>query len=89
MSARFLRLQEGQAAQAGSTQPPAQASTGQALRMLAAFLDASTHAQMQGKLRSIRAQLRGLRLETRVDLAGHASEVGCVDHCDHVRLHCN
>ena len=69
--------QEGEAlTRQGGGRAEAQAQpSGQALRMLAAYLDASAHLELRGEHRVVRAQLQGLRLETRVDLGAREGEV--------------
>ena len=44
--------------------------------MLAAYLDASAHVRVAGERQEVRAQLRGLRVETQVDLGTQEGEVG-------------
>ena len=63
-------------------QPQAHAQ-GQALRMLAAYLDASAHVRVAGEQQEVHAQLRGLRLETQVDL-GYSGEVCSPQGAAHV-----
>ena len=45
--------------------------------MLAAYMDVSAHVELQGDRQAVRAQLRGLRLETQVDLGAHDGQVRC------------
>lgn len=71
--------QEGEAALSRSQRAGPQPHTqGQALRMLAAHLDASMRARIAGDEQQIQAQLRGLRLETQVDLGHHDGQVHMV-----------
>ncbi|KAK9815130.1 hypothetical protein WJX73_008307 [Symbiochloris irregularis] len=58
----------------GDKEPEDASGNSQALRMLAAYLDASAHVEMQGETRALKAQVQGLRVETRVDLGGIAGE---------------
>ena len=45
-------------------------AAGQALRMLAAYLDAYTEATIQGGATKASVELRGLRVETKINLSG-------------------
>ena len=79
-------VQEGEALNRSSkggdcteAQPEAQ---GHALRMLAAYLDATAYVKVAGEQQEVKAQLRGLRLETQVDLGTQDNEV-CLLSCLH------
>lgn len=83
--------QEGEALQQQQGGGRAEQPSGQALRMLAAYLDASAHIELQGEQREVKAQLRGLRLDTQVDLGGQGGEVRgrvCTRHQSSFMLGC-
>ena len=61
----------------GQQKPVHQGSKGGTTRMLAAYLDAGARMEMQGDRQKIKADLRGLRIETQTNVSrGADSKVG-------------